>query len=203
MGLIEDIIEFPKKYAAIPLKSALNTLFEKSKKRVYDLAELTSVVLRDYDQIPNNELLLEKSQFIIVPKNKQLMNKIKKSFLNCKSKVRAITSFNRHIKALDIYESAIQTALSKGVSIDTLITEKKKPQNSIAKHQIFAKNPNTEIKFMDCEDKFIELIFDNKEIFLMVDPEANILGSPALWSNNKSLIIALTACFNSLWEKTK
>jgi hypothetical protein len=46
----------------------------------------------------------------------------------------------------------------------------------------------------------IEVIVDNNEVFLMTEPKANLSMSPALWSNNPSLITALTTCFNSIWK---
>ena len=66
----------------------------------------------------------------------------------------------------------------------------------------FYEYPKLKAKFIDCNSKVIELIFDDNEVFLITDPGAELLDSPALWSNNCSLIEALTNCFDNLWEKT-
>ena len=45
-------------------------------------------------------------------------------------------------------------------------------------------------------------IIDDKEVFLMNEPNSNLEESSALWSNNQSLITALSTCFDSFWKNT-
>ena len=42
-------------------------------------------------------------------------------------------------------------------------------------------------------------IYDKKEVFIIVDPTGDLFDSPALWSNNKSLITAIQEYFDLLW----
>jgi len=43
-------------------------------------------------------------------------------------------------------------------------------------------------------------IYDKKEVFIYVEPTADLTESPALWSNNSSLVAMADGCFETLWN---
>jgi hypothetical protein len=42
-------------------------------------------------------------------------------------------------------------------------------------------------------------IYDKKEVFIVIDPKEGLFDSPALWSNNQSLITVVKDYFEILW----
>jgi sugar-specific transcriptional regulator TrmB len=197
-GLVQNTISKPKKFSAIPLKSTLSLLYEQKNNQIHELAKLTTQILMEYDQNSKINQLEEKSQFILIPRKKQLVNKISNAIIKSKKTVRIITSWKRHLKSMIVYKTALKTALSNGVKIQVLVTERFEKDQLPKSAKIFYDHPNSLIKSVDSPAKIIELIIDDHEIFLMTDPKADLVESSALWSNNKSLITALTTCFDAV-----
>ena len=199
-GLVQKAITNPKKYCIIPLKSALTLLYQQKTKQVHELAKLTTQVLHDHNNTSKNNQIEEQSQFILIPKNKQLVNSISKAISDSKKTVKIITSWNRHLKAVQIYQASLKKALSNGVKFQVLVTEKIEDNQLPPEAKLFYDHPNTSVKFTNSPTKIIEVIIDDQEVFIMTTPEADLEESPALWTNNKSLILALTACFNTFCD---
>ena len=199
-GLVQKVITNPKKYCIIPLKSALTLLHQQKNKQVHELAKLTTQVLYDYDKTSKINQIEEQAQFILVPKKNQLIISISKAISNSKKNVKIITSWNRHLKAVQIYQASLKKALSNGVKFQVLVTEKLEDKQLPPEAKLFNDHPNTSIKFISSPPKIIEVIIDDQEVFIMTTPEADLEESPALWTNNKSLIIALTTCFNTFFD---
>jgi hypothetical protein len=97
-----------------------------------------------------------------------------------------------------VYKTALTTALSNGVKLLVLVTEKSEKDQLPKSAKIFYDHPNSFIKSVDSPAKLIEVIIDDQEVFLMIDPKADLAESSALWSNNKSLIEALKTCFDAI-----
>lgn len=202
-GLIENSIGVPKKYVAIPLKTALLFLREQRNIRNRELEVLTTHVLIDYNKKRNKTDIKEKTQFLLVPKKKQLVTRISDAISNSKKIIKIITSWKRQIKALIVYESALNQALINGAKIQFLVTETPK-DNKLPKYaEVFYNHPNTEFKFKDSPPEIVTIIIDDRELLWMTEPKATLGSSSALWSNNPSLITALSAYFDSIWIKAE
>ena len=66
--------------------------------------------------------------------------------------------------------------------------------------EVFNNYPNVLVKFVDYSPKLVEVIVDGQEVFLIAEPKFDLVESSALWSNNQSLIAALTKCFDTCWD---
>lgn len=199
-GLIQKAITNPNKYCIIPLKSALMLLYQQKTKQIHELAMLTTQVLHDHNKTSKNIQIEVQSQFILIPKNKQFIISMSKAISNSKKNVKIITSWNRYLKAVQIYQKSLKKALSNGVKFQVLITEKLENNQLPPKAKLFYNHPNTSVKFTNSPTKIIEIIIDDQEVFLITIPKADLTESPALWTNNKSLIVALTTCFNTFCD---
>ena len=105
------------------------------------------------------------------------------------------------MRAQVIYKTALATSLSKGTKILVLVYEKSGEDSESKDDVIFCDQPNTLIRYVDGASEVIEVIVDDQEVFLMTNPILALAESPALWSTNKSLITALSTCFDSFWKK--
>jgi len=194
------VVSNPKRYYTIPLKRALNILYQQKNQQVHELKKLTTHVLLDYDKkVKTNQNKVE-SKFVLVPQNKQLINRIAKAISDSKTIVRIMTSWNRHLKAADIYRASLKKALSNGVKFQVLVTKNSEDNELSKKNKDFLDHPNIMVRFINSPSKIVEVIIDDQEVFVMTDPKADIAESSALWTNNKSLIIALTTCFNTFYD---
>ena len=199
-GLIEKSIEFPKKYFPIPLKTAMNILHIKKQSQMNELMALKKKVFRTSDLNSNINNLKDETEFVLVPKNKHLFNRITKAITNSQESVNIISSWKRVSKALIVYEDAITKALSNGVKFQVLVSEKIEDNKIPEDFKIFQYHDNTIVKFFEFSVKLVEIIIDDREVFLMIAPQAELLESSALWSNNKSLIAALKTCFDAVYK---
>ena len=202
MGLIQKSISNPEKYCSIPLKRMIAVLQQEKTKEFRKLEELTTQALFENNQKseiiqPNNN-----SHFVLIPKKKQLINKIDQSITNSKKSVKITTSWKRHLQAITLYEKALNASISNGAKLQLFITMKQKTDKIPEKARRFYDYPNVSIKFVDTPPKVIVAIIDDQEVFLMTNPEADLVESPALWSKNLSLITALSTCFDSFWKNT-
>jgi deoxycytidine triphosphate deaminase len=132
--------------------------------------------------------------------NKQLINSISKAISNSKKIVRTITSWKRYSRGLIIYQDSMRKALSNGVQFQVLVTEKTEDIELSKEAKVFNDHPNSLVKFVSSQSKVIEIIIDDQEAFVITEPKANLAESSALWTNNKSLIMALTTCFNTFCD---
>ena len=201
-GLIEKTITKPEKYHTIPLKRTLKLLYEEKTKEIRELESLTTQALIDDNQKPEVKHIEDKSQFVLIPKKKQLTNKINQAIFNSKKNVRIITSWKRHLQSMIVYEEALKTATNNGTKIQVFITMKTTKNQIPEKAKFLHDSPNVSIKFVETLPKIISTIIDDQEVFLITDPQSDLEESPALWSNNQSLITALTTCFDSIWQKS-
>lgn len=202
MGLLEKTIKFPKKYHAISLKSAIQILHDEKKIKINELEDLAAQVLSEHNKNREKKPTQKSNEFILIPKKTQLFKRISDAFYNSKKNIKCITSWNRHRKSFIVYESAINQALTNGTTFQVIITESKKNLVPTKVSQYFYDHSNTFVKFVEDSSKIILILVDDKEIFLMTEPKATLLESPALWSNNPSLILALTMGFDSIWKES-
>lgn len=198
-GIVEKTIKNPIQYKAIPLKRALSLLYDQKKVQMNNIAKLTSEVLIDYDRNSKIIDIKEKDQFVLVPKKKQLLHRISEAMSHSKKSIKVITSWKRHLKAQKTYKKALNKALQNNIKIQVLVTGKPKyaPLPNFVKD--FHDHPNTEVVVFESPSKVIEIIIDDKEVFLITDPSADLTEAPALWSNNSSLIEALKTCFDVIF----
>ena len=201
-GLIQQSITKPKKYTSIPLKRILTLLSEEKNEEIRKLEILKKQALIDDDHKPEVNHVEDKSHFVLIPKKIQLVHKISQSLFNSKKNVKITTSWKRHLQSMSVYEKALKTLIANGAKFQVYITMKTTQNQIPEKAKFFHDSPNVSIKFVDTPTKIILVIVDDQEVFLMTEPNLDLVESPALWSSNQSLITALTTCFDSIWQKS-
>ena len=199
-GLIEKTITKPEKYHTIPLKRILKLLHETKIIKIHKLEALTTQALMDNNQTPKNNHIEDKTHYVLIPKKIQLTNKINQAISNSKKNVKIITSWKRYLQSMIVHEKALTTAINNGTKIQVFITLKTTKNQIPKKAKFFHDSPNFSIKFVEALPKIISTIIDNQEVFLITDPQSDLEESSALWSNNQSLINALTTCFDVCWK---
>lgn len=200
MGLIENQISKPKKFCTIPLKRILEMLHDEKNQEIHQLEELTTQVLSE-NQNSSISQFSKDSKFILIPRKRQLVETIGHAIYNSKRNVKIKTSWKRHLQSMIVHEKVLRTSISNGVKFQVFITMNPNQDELPEKARFFHSSPNVSTKFAQTPSKMVFIIIDDREIFLMTKPQSDLTQSPALWSNNQSIVTALSTCFDHIWGK--
>jgi sugar-specific transcriptional regulator TrmB len=197
MGLVEQEIVKPVRFKAIQTDIALNILLE-NKKRNYDQLKIKVANLRSKYKKQNNISFTEESKFVFVPSKEALIHKLRKAIAISENSIDVATSCKRLVTACYCLSEALQEAWDNGVKGRAIInfnTEENKLE--IIKKSWRA--PNAKIRYINAVPGTIMAKYDNKEVFIFTNPESSLKDSPALWSNNPSVIAMAKDYFEILW----
>ena len=100
-----------------------------------------------------------------------------------------------------MYQESFTKAISNGVRFQIIIGLESKEEKIPEEIKLLLESPNLSIKFDNMVPAMTMAIIDEKEIFLMNEPSSSLGESSALWSNNYSLVTALSTCFDLFWKK--
>lgn len=202
-GLVEKIIESPLKYRAIPMNETLAYLLE-TRTRQYEKLKLETQILLCKAKIKkaNKNNQTEDHQFIFVPKGTPVIERIKTAIKEAQLSIDLILSWKSFSRGIsDVFAEGMEIAWSKKVRSRFIVGSP--PKNKTAKQLIHfcRKNPSCQIRFIHKYPQIILGVYDEKEAFIIANPETDLPGSPALWSNNPSIIALSEAYFKESWKK--
>jgi sugar-specific transcriptional regulator TrmB len=201
LGLVEKIIETPLEYRAIPMNEALSLLLE-TKTEQYEKVRAETRILRDTVKIkrPNSTNQLEVSQFVLIPKGRHAIERINTAIAQAQLSMDLLLSWKRFSRGIvSTFAESIESAWTKNVKIRFIIESPLKSETAKQLIQFCREKPFTQIKFIRYCPTTVLGIYDKKRVFLIVEPKADLPGSPALWSNNPSLIALAEDHFEILW----
>ena len=198
LGLVEKEITRPTRFSALTLDDAVTVLLALRNKETHDLQEKVKVLLRLKNKKAKMEPL-EDSKFILIPARKMLIRKIGDELDRAQKSVSVVTSNKRLLGAMDIFSEAIEKALSRGVKF-RIVTSNVKNVLSPTVLEIRNSVSCMEIRYALSDPKCAALIIDGKEVLIITKPATEVCcESPALWSNNPSLINIVEEYFETLW----
>lgn len=198
LGLVEKEIAWPTKFTAMNLGDAINFLLGLRNKETHYLQKKANVLLRLKSKKAKKEPL-EDSKFLLIPAKKMLISKIRDELDRAQKSVSIVTSNKRLLGAMDIFSEAIGKALSRGVKF-RIVTSNVKKVLSPAILEVDNNDHRIEIRYALSDPKCATSIFDKGEVLIITKPAAELCcGSPALWSNNSSLVNIVEDYFEILW----
>jgi sugar-specific transcriptional regulator TrmB len=202
-GLVEQIITKPIMYKAIPLTNGVNILLNELQKKRNDAQKKVTKLLQRYEtKEVTAKTKMEKNQFVLVPGKNAFILKEKALLNNAQKTVSFITSKQRFSQKLYSLIEEFKKATAKGVKIRILI-EKTNPETHWNPTNKPTKNPKEtasfEIRYIINPPPVVMSVFDNKEVILVASANAGLTESPALWSNNPSLVELAHNYFEILW----
>ena len=198
LGLVEKEIARPTRFSALTLDDAVTVLLAFRNKETHDLQEKVKVLLRLKSKKAKMETL-EDSKFLLVPAKKMLISKIGDQLDRAQKCICVLTSNKRLLGAVDIFSEAIEKALSRGVKF-RIVTSKVNRLLSPAIFEVGNNDSCMEIRYALSDPKCAASIFDKKEVLIITKPSSELCcESPALWSNNSSLVNIVEEYFEILW----
>ena len=202
LGLVEKIIETPLEYRATPMNEALSFLL-KTKTEQYKKVRAETRILLDTVKIkrPNSTNQLEVPQFVLIPKGRTI-KRINTAIAQAQISMDLLLSWKRFSGGIiSTFAESMESAWAKNVKIRFIIESPLKSKTAKQLIQFCGEKPFCQIKFIRYCPTIVLGIYDKKEVFLIVKPKTDLSGSPALWSNNPSLIALAKDHFEILWLK--
>ena len=195
--LVEKVISRPTKFKAIPLKKGVSFLLKQKQKELSTIKSQTESLLDNFNP-SNDELVTEKTEFVWVPSKEAIIYNIQNAIEKAQSSINIVSTYKR-ISKISVFSEALEGAWSRGVKCRIIMD---KPEKSRASDEILnflSKDNRCKVRFLPSAPETVMTIYDQKEILLITDPTARLSESPALWSNNHSLISGLGDYFIILW----
>ncbi len=200
LGLVEKIIGVPSKFQARPIQEGLHLLLQRRASKTHELHGQTMEIIRS---CKNNNLEMvsreEDSQFILIPRKKSAINRRKKEIEAAQISIDSLVSFKRLGPTAYTYHEVFKKALERGVKI-RVITEKPENENEIPEIiQDLKKNPSFKLRYILNSPSAVVTIYDRKEMLVTTSALTGLGESPALWSNNPSLLAIVNDFYEVLW----
>jgi sugar-specific transcriptional regulator TrmB len=200
LGLVEKVITKPAKFKATSIQDAVSILLEHRTKEHSELHAKTKKLLQNFKE--NNAkttILEEEPQFVLIPKKEALHQRRMKATQNAQTSIDVVTSWKRFQRAMISYAETLKKAVERGVKI-RVVLEKPEGKNSLPEAiQASKKNPSVIVRCIPAHPTAVVMVYDRKEVFIITSPTARLTESPALWSNNPSLVELAQNYFETLW----
>jgi sugar-specific transcriptional regulator TrmB len=200
-SLVQKIIRKPIEYQAIPIKEGLSLLLE-SKTHQYEEVRAEAQVWLDSPQLEKKtkKKPVESQHFVLIPKGRTVINRIKTSIENAEHSIDLVLSWKRFSRGIaSTFDESIEIAWTKNVKVRFIL--ERPPASKTGDHlvQFCREKPSCQVRFIPHYPKTVFGIYDKKEVFIIALSKTDLPGSPALWSNNPSLIGLAQDHFKILW----
>ena len=199
LGLIEKEISKPYLFRTIPAENAISILITSRDTKTKDLKNKTKFLLNKYTTIKQIISYQEESKFIFVPSQESLISKLTNAIQSANKSIDVLTSSKRFIQACTCLTKPLEEAWKRQVKGRAIIERPKKSQ--IETFLKIWKYPWADILYITDSPNTIMAIYDKKKVFIFTKPDANLKDSPALWSNNSSLVNIANKYFEGIWNK--
>lgn len=202
IGLAEKIIGRPVEYQAIPIKKGLTLLLDTETQHYETVRSETQILLDTVtlEKLNNNKIEAETPHLVLIPSGKTVIEEIKTAIEKAEVSIDLVLSWKRFSQGIaSVFAESIEIAWRKNVKIRFVI---ERPPESKTAEQLICfcrKKPFCQVRFIPHYPKAIFGIYDGKEIFIVLESKMDLPGSPALWSNNPSLIGLAKDYFEFLW----
>lgn len=201
LGLVEKEITAPAVFKASPIEETLLSLVQRRIEETSELQTKAMEMLRNFKQNSARENVEEEeAQFVLIPGREASLQRRRKKTSNAQRSIVAVTSWNRFPRGLYTYAEEVKKALDRGVEI-RFVTDKPESQDSIPKVMAnLMKNPSFKIRYTTTPIAAIIAVYDEKEVYLFTSAPTDSAESPALWSNNPSLLKLAQKYFEIMWS---
>jgi sugar-specific transcriptional regulator TrmB len=199
-GLLEKTITAPTMFKATPLRLGVSILIKNKTAQHNELMEKANK-MSDESWLKQS-ILEEEPEFILIPGNDAVVQKINNSIGTTQTNLDIVTSKKRFSRAMLEFSDPRMKALKRGVKIQ-VVTERLPSTNAdIEKIMLAEKKAGAIVKFMPTLPSALLLLFDKKQVMIITSATGS-LETSALWSNNPCVVALSTSYFESLWNSDR
>lgn len=201
LGLVEKEITNPITFRPIPMETGILFLLESKTNRDNKLkSEINFFLPKIKNKTIYKKSFQRESRFVMIPSRGVLIKKLKKAIHNTQISIDVSTSFKRFKSACCMLAEPLNKAWSRGVN-GRLVMED--TEADLKDFKACWNEPSAKIRKVSNIPKTVMAIYDNKEVFIYTEPIADMQDSPALWTNNPSILAMAEDCFETLWKTAK
>ena len=196
LGLVEKEIVNPVKFKSIPIETALEMLLESKKSKYIELKTKSEQLLKRLNVNQALENTRKSAEFVLVPSKQALIKKMQDATDNTVYSIDLVSSCKRLKYACYCLSDALKQAWNRNVTGRAII------ENPAKNHtEIFEKcwTPWAKIHVVSKLPPTVMTLHDNHELFIFIDPSADLRDSPALWTTNPSVITLAEHYFEFMW----
>jgi sugar-specific transcriptional regulator TrmB len=200
LGLVEKLVEVPAQFKALPIEEGIKVLLTKKHAEYERLKNETNNLLTSFKK---RSILTDSdvNQFVLVPQREAIINRIRQAIDNSKDTVDVVISWKRFVHGLgDIFLESAQKASDRNIKYRYIVEKAPSEEVGEVGNRLLTTYPSFKARFLEIKPKTAFGLYDNRELFVIVDPDMDISASPALWTNNPSLIAIAQDYFEMLWQ---
>jgi sugar-specific transcriptional regulator TrmB len=199
LGLVEKIIKKPLEYRAIPMNDGISLLLETRTSQYEKVRSEAKILLSTAKKEKPKKKQIDIPQFVLIPK-RTVTERIRTSIEKAQLSIDLVLSWKRFSQGIaSAFAESIETAWAKNVKIRFIIESPLEGKTEKQLIQFCREKPCCQVRFTPHYPKATFGIYDKKEIYLIAKSKTDLPGSPALWSDNQSLISAMEDYFEMLW----
>jgi sugar-specific transcriptional regulator TrmB len=200
-GLIEKLIERPSRFKILPIDESLSYLLKTKKAQYCELEANTESLFRTLEEkIAEEAHETIDSQFILIPQRDAVVKRIRNAIEKAEKSVDLYLSWKRFTQGItSAFAESSAKAWAKGVKFRIIVESPEKEDVLKQALQFGEKSPFCEIRFFPRHPKTVIGLYDRKDAFIILNPKEALLESPALWTDNQSLISVIQDYFEILW----
>jgi len=197
-GLVEKSVTAPTMFKATSLRLGLSILMENRKLQFNELINKANKLSSESEN-KKQQLTEESTEFILIPGNHAVIQKINNFTSNVQQSLDIVTSRKRFPRAVfEFFDSRMQS-LQRGVKI-RIVSEKLTSVNMpLSEIMEIEKQAGAVTRFLSTPPPALILLSDEKEV-LIITSATGTLETSALWSKNPSLIALAKIYFDNVWQ---
>ncbi len=201
LSLVEMIIGNPTMFRAIPMQQVISILMERRNQKTLALSTVATELLKKFpEKKPRTNFKQETHEFVLIPKKEAVIRKIGKSIEDAHRSVLSITPWKELTQWLFMLEKSWNKALKRGITVRWITDKPQNGYSGLENITTILANPHFKHKFMPNSPKKRMGIFDCKEVYVATLGESDAADSPALWTDNSTMIHMLNDYFEMNWK---
>jgi sugar-specific transcriptional regulator TrmB len=203
IGLAEKHLSTPTMFNAVPINDAVEVLIGRKTSELKETCKKAKSLIHRF--APKNrfaERKLVESPVLVISEN-EYFKKMRCSVEKSRNSVEIVATSETLRRWFFLFDSVIEKVLRRNVAI-RVITEEHENKLLPKNHVAFSENPfGFELRVMLNQPLASVVIFDNKEVYAVIDNTDSLIGETHLCSNNESWLFLCQGYFNSLWAQGK
>jgi sugar-specific transcriptional regulator TrmB len=201
VGLVEKIVGNPATFRAIPVKETISILMERRVQRTSTLLRESAEFLAKFPEKNSAEKPQDNSQFVLIPKGEMIARTIEKTIKATSHEILVITPWREFVQWLFAMHELWRQAIERGVKM-RWITESKPQTSDSGLETVYTilGHPDFRLRTIKEPPKEKLGIYDSREVFIAAVDKQNAAESPALWTNNPTMVYILQEYLEMKWK---
>ena len=193
LGLAEKIVKAPVLFKAVSADQTLKFLLHRKTEQYAKLnVDKESLI---YNLKEEKKQKITDSKFVLIPENDAVVKRVIQAVKQAQFCTDFIVSWKRFSACT--YGTYSEISNNENVQCRCIIEQPPKQKDIELIRNI--KPKSCRFKFIPNTPSAVLGIYDKKEIMIVEDPNSNLSDSPALWTNNESMVIIAQNYFDHLW----